>query len=58
MNAKTVNPNVRELLTVLLNRSSYPKADEIERVALLIYEIGRNDGALEVCERLQQDRAA
>lgn len=52
------NPNVRELLSALLDRSSPPPRSEVRKVAAMIYELGKNDGALEVCERLQRKDAA
>lgn len=57
MISDTPNPHVNALLEVLTERSVSPTRAEVRRVAVLIYEIGKNDGALDVCERLQQKEA-
>lgn len=52
--AEIASPHVTELLSALLDRRIPPTRSEVEKVAKLIYEIGKNDGALEVCENLMR----
>lgn len=46
-----MNENIAKLIEAMFYLGEAPTRDEVERAMELAYRLGKNDGALETCEK-------